>query len=418
MDHGVGSTGESLRPVWPHADALITRDCRSLRFAGKYADVVALSTGDPTALRPTVDAATRRRVATMPEPRLDTALVLGGNGFLGAHLIGRLSCDPGITEVVAMIRPTETESARRRLQATIDRYEVAVDMGKVRIVEGNPTARFFGLDREGYTALADSIGLIYNCASSTDYLSSYVDLRDDWFLSLLRVLEFSITRTRKHITYVGSIGAHLYQRAEDFRRPDSWWYSGYAQMKWVNAVLLGWLADDDTFSVTLCEAPYILGSTQRGLDPGRAYSFWRIIEVAIAVGAIWDGPGMNYVPVDVICEVMVDNAQADVPMARMLPSNPTDYSHRLYAELLGLDLVTWDEFYRRVADLAGEKFAATMLGDNIDVLMRKVHKPEAIFPADHDTSWCDHRRLFELYFSTVTLKDLLSGRRAPAMTGA
>lgn len=418
MNSGLGSSGESLRPVWPHADALITRDCRSLRFAGKYADVVALSTGDPTALRPTVDVATRRRVATMPEPRRDTALVLGANGFLGAHLIGQLSRDAQITEVVAMIRPTGSESARRRLQATLDQYEISVDMAKVRIVEGNPTARFFGLDREGYTALADSIGLVYNCASSTDYLSSYVDLRDDWFLSLLRVLEFSVTRTRKHITYVGSIGAHLYQRAEDFRRPDSWWYSGYAQMKWVNSVLLGWLADDDTFSVTLCEAPYILGSTQRGLDPGRAYSFWRIVEVAIAVGAIWDGPGMNYVPVDVICEVMVHNAQADVPMARMLPSNPTGYDHRLYADLLGLDLVTWDEFYRRVADLAGEEFAATMLGDNIDVLMRKVHKPEAILPADHDASWCDHRRLFELYFSTVTLKDLLSGRRVPAIAGA
>jgi hypothetical protein len=50
MNSGLGSTGDSLRPVWPHADALTTRDCRSLRFAGKYADVVALSTGDPTAL--------------------------------------------------------------------------------------------------------------------------------------------------------------------------------------------------------------------------------------------------------------------------------------------------------------------------------------------------------------------------------
>ena len=47
-----------------------------------------------------------------------------------------------------------------------------------------------------------------------------------------------------------------------------------------------------------------------------------------------------------------------------------------------------------------------MLGDNIDILMRKVHKPEAILPADHDASWCDHRRLFELYFSTVKLKDM------------
>lgn len=63
----------SLRPVWPHADALITSECPGLRFAGKYADVVALSNGDPTALRPFVDEDTRRRVASMAPPRTDTA---------------------------------------------------------------------------------------------------------------------------------------------------------------------------------------------------------------------------------------------------------------------------------------------------------------------------------------------------------
>jgi alkanesulfonate monooxygenase SsuD/methylene tetrahydromethanopterin reductase-like flavin-dependent oxidoreductase (luciferase family) len=125
MDHGVGSTGESLRPVWPHADALITRDCRSLRFAGKYADVVALSTGDPTALRPTIDAATRRRVATRCPNRDATR---------------HCCCTPTIS--------------------------------------WRSPARFFGLDREGYTALADTIGPICTCPNSTDYLSTYVDLRD------------------------------------------------------------------------------------------------------------------------------------------------------------------------------------------------------------------------------------------------
>lgn len=406
MTTGVGSQGESLRPIWPHADALITSECRGLRFNGKYADVVALSTGDPTALRPTIDEETRKRVATLPAPRRDTALILGANGFLGAHLIGTLTRDPSITRVYAMIRPTDAQTVEQRLQATLDQYEISVDTAKVVFVEGNVTERRFGLSKERYLELADDVGLVYNCASSTDYVSSYLDLRQDWFVSLLRTLEFSITHTRKHVTYVGSIGAHLYQRPEDFRRADSWWYSGYAQMKWVNAALLGWLSQSDTYSVTLCEAPYILGSTQRGLDPGRAYSFWRIVEVAIAVGAIWDGPGMNYVPVDVICEVMACNATSEQPMTRLLPSNPEDYDHSLYADLLGLDLVTWDEFFGKVADLVGTKFAQTMLGDNIDILMRKVHKPEAILPADHDASWCDHRRLFELYFSTVKLKDM------------
>ena len=127
MNSGLGSTGDSLRPVWPHADALTTRDCRSLRFAGKYADVVALSTGDPTALRP---------------------------------------CGPRSTPPpVAASRRCPNRDATRHCCCT-------------PTISWRSPARFFGLDREGYTALADTIGPICTCPNSTDYLSTYVDLRD------------------------------------------------------------------------------------------------------------------------------------------------------------------------------------------------------------------------------------------------
>jgi thioester reductase-like protein len=340
----------------------------------------------------------------MPISRHKTALVFGANGFVGAHLVGRLSRDASIERVWAVVRSTVEQPAVQRLRATLDHYAIDVDMAKVGVVEGTPTRRRFGLSDSDYADLAQKVGSVFNCASSTDYTDSYLDLRNDWFISLLRMLEFSVTSSRKHLTYLGSIGAHLYQKPDDFRRPDSWWYSGYAQMKWVNATLLGWLAGSETYSVTLCEAPYILGSTDHGLDPGRVYTFWRIVELAVAVGAIWDGPGMNYVPVDVLCEVMATNASATHPQARLVPSNPESYGHDLYAELLGLELVGWDEFVERVTSRISPKFARTMLSDNIDKLMRLVHKPEAIFPRGYDTSWCDNRRLFELYFQKAQLR--------------
>ncbi len=404
MDDKLAFGDELSRPRWPYSDALITAESRGLRFGGRYADVVALSTGDPAALRPCIDDETRRRVAAMPSTRKPNALVFGANGFVGAHLVGRLSRDPSIDVVRAVVRPKGDESAYDRLQRTLAHYEIDVDTAKLRIVEGTPTQRRFGLSSARYRELAEEIGQVFNCASSTDYTDSYLELRNDWFLSLLRMLEFSITSCRKHVTYVGSIGSHLYQKPDDFRRGDSWWYSGYAQMKWVNATLLGWLARSDTYSITLCEAPYILGSTDRGLDPGRVYTFWRIIELALAVGAIWDGPGMNYIPVDVMCEVLTTNALQEHPQPRLLPSNPHGYGHDLYAELLGLELVAWDQFVDRVSSRISPKFADTMLSDNIDKLMRLVHKSEVIFPPGYDTSWCDNRRLFKLYFEKAQLK--------------
>ncbi len=401
---------ELSRPRWPYTDTVITPECKGLRFGGRYADVAALSAGDPTLLRPHIDDDTRRRVAAMPASRHRTALVFGANGFVGAHMAGRLSREASIETAWAVVRPTAEQTGRERLQETLDRYQIDVDSAKLQIVEGTPTQRRFGLNNAEYFDLAHNVGYVFNCASSTDYTEGYLDLRNDWFISLLRILEFSVTSARKHLTYVGSIGAHLYQKPDDFRRPDSWWYSGYAQMKWINATLLGWLSRSDTYSVTLCEAPYVLGSTDNGLDPGRVYTFWRIVELAIAVGAIWDGPGMNYVPVDVLCDVMTTNALAGTPQARLLPSNPETYGHDLYAELLGLDLVGWDEFVERVTSRISPRFAETMLSDNIDELMRLVHKPETIFPPGYDTSWCDNRRLFQLYFEKAQLRTAIPAR--------
>ncbi|MCM4084252.1 hypothetical protein [Paractinoplanes hotanensis] len=46
----------------------------------------------------------------------------------------------------------------------------------------------------------------------------------------MRTLRPATERRRKHVTHLGSLGAHLYAEPGDFGRPDSWWYSGYAQM--------------------------------------------------------------------------------------------------------------------------------------------------------------------------------------------
>src|SRR5262249_32772476 len=158
------------------------------------------------------------------------------------------------------------QSPEQRLAQTLTRYQAAeFDRAKVEVLDADPTRTHLGLSARQYQTLAEEVDLVFSCASSSDYSDSYLDLRDDWVKGLLRLLHLPVQAGRKPLTYLGSIGSSFSQHPADFVRPDSWWYSGYAQMKWVNGQLLRWLARDGAFSVTLCEAPYVLGSTTVGL---------------------------------------------------------------------------------------------------------------------------------------------------------
>lgn len=303
----VANDGHLVSPV-----VALTGDAPSLLFSRKYADVAALSAGDHELLRPIVDPSTAEQVRSMAPPADEIALVFGANGFVGAHLVAELSLRPGITTVYAGVRSAGDSSAAERFEETVAQYSITgIDLAKIVVIEAVPTRTNFGLDEDTYLRLRGTVDQVFNSASSTDYDSSYLELRQDWFVSLLRVVQFTLEDRRKHLTYMGSIGAFIYTSPEDFLRPDSWWYSGYCQMKWINGQLLGWLARDGVASVTLVESPYVLGSTTVGKDPGRVYSFWRAIELANSVGAMWDGPGMNYAPVDVLARVLADNALGD-----------------------------------------------------------------------------------------------------------
>ena len=224
--------------------AALSPDCPDVLFGAATADIDALRRGDAAVLRPVLTSAMRGRLASLPRPGSEVALVLGGNGFVGAHLVARLSREPGIRRVWVTVRATEEQSPAQRLEQTLARYHVAeLDSAKVTVVQADPTKTRFGLSRELYEEMAGAVDLVFTCASSSDYSASYLDLRDDWVLGLLRVLHFATEGRRKHVTYLGSIGAYFYQHPADFQRPDSWWSSGYAQMKWVNGQLLRLLAE-------------------------------------------------------------------------------------------------------------------------------------------------------------------------------
>lgn len=401
---------------------LLTEDCPSLTFGGRYADLEALSSGRFEVLRPLLDPRTREDLRNMPGPKNEVALVFGANGFVGSHLVARLSRDPSIQKVIAIIRRSSETEPMQRLEQTIAEYSIdEIDRKKIEVLEGSPTQSHFGLSPRDFDRLASEVDQIFNCASSHDYSLNYLDLRSDWVLSLLRILQFSVVQRRKHLTYLGSLGAHFVDDFSKLSAPDSWWYSGYVRMKRVNAELLRWLVADAEHSVTLCEAPYILGSTSVGLDPGLQYSWWRVVEIAKSIGLLWEGPGMVYVPVDVLADGLACNALSSTPLSHIHIRNPEHYDNKLLAELLDIRLTSWEHFLDEARRSVSPKRVNTLLSAVLPELVSILNAPQPRFPKNMmDLSALDNRQLFTRYLSRIEFRSLRDRdrREVLAMSGA
>lgn len=384
----------------------LTSECSALLFQGKFADIAALNRGVSELLRPVLRHEFKKRAENFVIKNSSSALVIGANGFVGSHLVAHLSLNSKIHRVFAMVRATADKTPHQRFEETKNFYKIdKINYEKIVFISASSTEKSWGIEKEQYETLAHSINLVFNCASSTDYDVSYLSLRNDWVLGLLRVLQFCCDGIPKHLTYLGSVGARLYRDPEDFLRPDSWWYSGYSQMKWVNGEIIQWLARDNLLSVTLCEGHYIFGSTTVGVDPGLHYSWWRLVEVAKNIGKMWEGFGLNYCPVDVLVDCITMNALAETPVSFLCPCNAEPYDNNLYAEILGCELVSSKHFVKTAREFISPKRLVGILSEEFPELVRRSNHP-AVFPVNYHPPKFSNRELLNFYINKINFRNI------------
>lgn len=384
-------------------------DFSNFIFKSKFADIVALDTGDFSKLEIKLDEQTQQKINDNRNNLTSgrNILVLGGNGFVGVHLINRLLQDERVQRVYTIVRSSNSMSSRERIQTMMSAYALSLERiqnSKLQCLEGTITQERFGLTQTQYTRLSFEVDTVFQCASSTDYSLSYLDLRSNWVLGLLQVVQFCIDGKIKQLTYLGSVIAHLYQDSQDFLRPDSWWFSGYAQMKWVNQKMLASLISNG-LPITVCEAPYILGSTSIGKDPGLHYSFWRLLRTAKNLEIIWDGNGVDFVPVDILTNTLVENAFSLEPLPLIRPCYPTRYSNKILAILLGCQLVSWEKFYTNICNIP-QKSIRRMICVDAPKLIEKTRKIPIYEPEFQPNAFPSVEHLMTLYCEQAPINDL------------
>lgn len=384
----------------PHYDPF-----RSPSLPGRFADILALDALDPSHLQLQFDDEARRRLReSSPSGRWGRdVLVLGGNGFVGCHLVHRLLADKRVRRVRTLVRARHGIDPRERVLKSWDKYELpqaSVELDRLTVLDGSPVVKRFGLPANDYNALASEVDAVFDCVGSIDYLRPYLDLRTDWVLELLGVLQFALDQRVKQVTYLGSVIAHLCENNVSIARSDTRWGAGYAQVKWVNHALITSAASAGMPAI-LCEAPHVFGSTTVGRDPAMQYGFWKILKLATMLRLSWDGVFPDFAPVDVLVDAMVDNALGAHPLPMIRPLAPWRIRTADMAPLAGCRVVTWEAFLAEVTKFAspGEM---QILADAPEIIEQTNTQP--VYPPGYDLSrFPEPQVLAELYLRQLEL---------------
>jgi nucleoside-diphosphate-sugar epimerase len=373
----------------------------------KFADFAALNSGDPAhlELRLSDDCLRRIEAANADEEQWGRhVLLFGATGFVGSHLLQRLLRSSRTERVYVVVRARAGFPGWDRIAATLRKYELLdslVNRHKLTILDGDFASPDFGLSIDMHALLAFQVDTVIQSAGSTDYLPPYEDLRRDWVFGLLGALQFCFEGRIKQMVYLGSTIAHLFETPEDFQKPDSWWYSGYAQMKWVNQQMMGSLARQG-MRAQVCESPYVLGSLDAGVDPGYVYSFWRGIAFSVALGVCWDGPLPAFVAVDVLAGAVLENASSPDPLAVIRPVSSDDLRSADVVSYLSCTLLPWQEFQAVISRHATSE-QLRILPPDLPELVIKGNLPPIFPPAYNMPPLRPSHELFRLYLTRLGL---------------
>jgi nucleoside-diphosphate-sugar epimerase len=316
-----------------------------------HSDRCMLWTGDPRLLSLRYSADPAHVASTLPRAAPGArkhVLLLGGNGFVGMHLLRRLLADDRVERVYALVRPR----GAAHLPAT----------DKLTVLVGSY------LDPSAYQALRSEVDIVLDAAGATTHEYPYARYRREKVLPTVALAEFCLTRRYKTLHVIGSVGGEVYTRRRDFFRR-SFFFCGYSRMKYV-VKHLALRANRDGVPIHVYQAPFTLGGPDTGFrDPGLAYSFWNMVRHMVRLGQAWHCDAtIPIVAGDVLARAVLNNALSPSPRVITYPVTPVTTAE--LAGRFGLELVPWPEFRRNL--LRANPRAGPLFPRDLPDLLRRI----------------------------------------------
>lgn len=213
----------------------------------------------------------------LPDPAADreasapyrSILLTGATGYTGAFLLRELF-QRSQAQIYVLVRARDEDDALARVQNNMQTYGLWRDEYRRRLVgiPGDLGRPYFGVNRQAYEGLANTVEMIIHNGASSNYALPYDRLKPVNVLGTLEVLRLACRRRIKPVHFVSSLavfpgdpGKHLY--SEIALEDPGGVVGGYRQSKWV-ADRLVTLAGERGLPVCVYRPGLIAGAQDTG----------------------------------------------------------------------------------------------------------------------------------------------------------
>jgi thioester reductase-like protein len=216
-------------------------------------------------------------------------LLCGATGFLGIHALAEILTSDPETRVLCVVRAANREQGLQRILRQAEKFELALDAGRVSILCGDLEEPGLGLSEDDWEHCCREAQQIVHAAAHVNHIEGYATFRA-CTQGMKEVIRLAGSHRLKLIQFISStagcarkIGEEFSVfEQEDFIEDGAHVYGGYGQSKWVQETLLK--------RAHAAGIPYVIyrfgelsGSSQTGLGQTDDM-LHRLLQMRLAVG--------------------------------------------------------------------------------------------------------------------------------------
>ncbi len=282
--------------------------------------------------------------AAQIQPATEPAAIFltGATGFLGAFLLREL-LEQTQADIYCLVRSSDNESARARLEKNLESYGIWNQDFSSRIIPilGDLSQPQLGLSPEKFQIMAAQIDAIYHSAALLNYVYPYERFKPINVLGTQEVLRLASFIKIKPVHYISSVAVFepsaYYRKVvteSDRLAHSEGMYLGYSQSKWV-AEKLVMMARDRGLPVCIYRPPFISGHSQTGVW-NTDDIICRLIKGCIQMGSIADLDSLlDLSPVDYVSQAIVYLSKQKESLGKAFHlNNPQSIHWKKFGELL------------------------------------------------------------------------------------
>ncbi|WP_150273119.1 thioester reductase domain-containing protein [Paenibacillus tepidiphilus] len=246
-------------------------------------------------------------------PALQTALLTGGTGFLGAFLLQEL-LEVTDYRIVLLVRAASVQDGRAKAVANMRQYGLWNEAynERIDIVAGDLSRPLLGLGLQQFNRLAVTIDVIYHAGAITNFLEPYRMIKDVNVQGTQEILRLAAAGRLKPVHYVSthyvfsnlSHGHGFVAYEDDVPTDDEVLVLGYQQSKWVAEQILA-IAKQRGIPVSIYRVGRISGSSVSGACQTKDI-MWLMIKCCVEAGILFEeNVNIEFIPVDYVSRSIV-----------------------------------------------------------------------------------------------------------------